>query len=413
MSSKLAIDGGTPVRTEPMPTRGLIGEEEKAAALHVFDRAIASGAAFGYNGPFEKQYEKDFADFMGGGFADGVNSGTNAVYCALGALQIDALSEVICPPITDAGGIMPVVIHACVPVLADSDPRSFNTTAEQIERLISERTRAIIVAHILGEPVDMDPVMELAEKRNLFVIEDCAQAHGAKYKGRLVGTIGHVAAFSTMSGKHHCTGAQGGVVYTKDEELYWNAKRFADRGKPFNLAGPGNVAASLNCNLNELSAAIGSEQLTKLPGIINRRREIGEAVKQGLADRKSVSVGWQVPDTECTYWWLRLQMDLDALTVNRDQFCEALGAEGIPVEGAYGALQSKQPWFKNRKAFGKTGFPWSCSDYKGPKDPQHKSDNAVKALNSNFRIRVHEQYGEREVQDILAAVEKVEQASLR
>ena len=130
------------------------------------------------------------------------------------------------------------------------------------EPMITERTRAIIVAHIGGDPVDMDPVMELARARNLYVIEDCAQAHGAKYKGRLVGTIGDVAAFSTMYGKHHCTGGQGGIVYTQDEQFYRNARRSADRSKPFNVDAPANVVAGLNCNLKELSAAIGSAQLS-------------------------------------------------------------------------------------------------------------------------------------------------------
>jgi dTDP-4-amino-4,6-dideoxygalactose transaminase len=195
MTEKLAIDGGKPVRTEPMPPRRLIGEAEKAAAMRVFDEAIASGNAFGYNGPNEAQYEKDFVELMGGGFADGVSSGTNAVYSALGGLQIDALSEVIVPPITDPGGVMPVPLLGCVPVVADSDPRSFNTSAEQIEAVITDRTRAVIVAHIVGEPVDMDPVMELAARHNLYVIEDCAQSHGAMYKGRPVGSLGHIAAF--------------------------------------------------------------------------------------------------------------------------------------------------------------------------------------------------------------------------
>ncbi|HEG43900.1 MAG TPA: DegT/DnrJ/EryC1/StrS family aminotransferase, partial [Phycisphaerales bacterium] len=116
------------------------------------------------------------------------------------------------PPITDPGGVMPVVMLGCVPILADSDPRSYNTSAKQIEPLINERTKAIIIAHIGGEPVDMDPIMELARKHSLYVVEDSAQSQGAKYKGRLVGTIGDMAAFSTMSGKHHCTGGQGGVV---------------------------------------------------------------------------------------------------------------------------------------------------------------------------------------------------------
>ena len=413
MGEKLAIDGGTPVRAEPMPARSLIGEEEKAAVLEVFEQAISSGQAFGYNGPFEQQYEKDFAEFMGGGFADAVNSGTNAVFCALGALRLDALSEVIGPAITDPGGVMPVVLLGCVPVVADTDPRSYNTSAEQIEPLITERTRAIIVAHVSGEPVDMDPVMELARKHDLYVIEDCAQAHGAKYKGRLVGTIGHIACFSTMFGKHHCTGGQGGVVYTADEALYWRAKRFADRGKPFNLEGENdNVVAGLNCNLNDLSAAIGSVQLKKLPGIIERRRGVGEAIKERLAGPGPVSVGWQVPETECVYWFLRMRLDVDAVRVDKAKFCEALAAEGLPVTPSYRAIPCERPWFKNKAVFGASGFPWTCSDYTGPRNPEFKIDNAVGVTDTHFNIAVHERYGRREIDDIVAAIEKVGAAYL-
>jgi len=199
MTDTLALDGGPAVRSIPMPPRHLIGEEEKAAAVALFDEAIRTGNTFGYGGPQEQAYEEAFTRFMGGGFTDAVNSGTNAVYCALGALRLEPFSEVIVPPITDPGGVMPVPLLGCVPVVADAAPGRFNTAAEQIEPLITERTRAILVAHILGDAVDMDPIMELAKARNLLVIEDCAQAPGARYKGRLVGTIGDIATFAGWS----------------------------------------------------------------------------------------------------------------------------------------------------------------------------------------------------------------------
>ena len=413
--TKLAINGGTPVRGRPMPSRALIGQEEKNAAMRLFDEAIAAGSAFGYNGPSEQQYEKDFAEFMGGGFADAVNSGSNAVFAALGALQLDALSEVIVPPITDCGGIMPVVMVGCVPIVADADPRSFNTAAEYIEPLITDRTRAVIVAHIGGDAVDMDPVMQLAEKHGLYVIEDCAQAHGTKDNARLAGTIGHIAAFSTMFGKHHCTGGQGGVVYTRDEQLHWQGKRFADRGKPLNLENAGgNVVAGLNCNLNDLSAVIGSEQLKKLPAIIDGRAKAGDAIRDALADAGlGVTVGWQVPNSQSTYWFLRLKFEAEAFAVDKATFCQALGAEGIPVGVSYRAIPAEYPWFQNKAVFGRSGFPWNCSDYKGPKEPQYHVDNAIQAVESHFRITVHERYGQSEVDDIVAAVSKVAAAFVR
>jgi len=385
----------------------LVGQEEKAAAIKVFDEAIASGNAFGYNGPYEAQYEKDFVNLMGGGFADAVNSGTNAVFVALGALQLEPFSEVICPPITDPGGAMPVVFVGCVPVIADSDPRSYNICAEEIERMITPRTRAIVVAHIAGDPADMDPIMSLAKSKGIFVVEDCAQSHGAKYKGRTVGTLGDIAAYSTMFGKHHCTGGQGGVVYTQNEKLYWQARRFADRGKPFNIENPtGNVVPGLNCNLNELSAAIGSAQLKKLPGIIERRRKIGETLKREMKKFKSVSVAWQVPQTESSYWFVKIKFEPDAVRVDKNTFCKALAAEGIPVMPHYRHIPAEAPWFQNI-------FTRNCSDYKGPKTPQFKIDSAIRVTDTHFNISIAETYGEKEIADILTALEKVEQTFLK
>lgn len=409
--SKLAIDGGPKVRTEPFPSRSLLGEEERSAALALFDAAIESGNAFGYNGPSEQQYEQDFAEYMGGGYADAVNSGSNAVFCALGALRIDALSEVIVPPITDPGGVMPVALLGLVPVVADADPRTYNSSAEQIEPLITERTRAIVVAHIAGDVVDMDPVMALAEKHDLYVVEDCAQAHGATYKGRRCGTIGDIAAFSTMFGKHHCTGGQGGVVYTRNEELHWSGRRFADRGKPFNIESPsGNVVAGLNCNLNDLSAAIGSAQLKKLPTIIARRIKVGNSVRDAMADHPVVKVGWQVPETQSCYWFLRMTVDPEALSVDKATFCQALSAEGLGINPSYRAIPGEHPWFTEKKVFGNSGFPWDCSDYEGPKTPQAHISNALQAVETNFNITIHENYGDKEIEDIIAALEKVADA---
>jgi len=412
MSETLAIDGGAPVRAEPFPHRRLIGEAERAAALRVFDEAIEAGEAFGYGGPFEQQYEQDFAASMGGGYADGVNSGTNALFCALGALELPPFSEVIVPPISDPGGVMPVIFVGCVPVPADAADGTYNTGAEQIAARLTDRTSAIVVAHIGGEPVDMDPVLALAAEHGLPVVEDCAQAHGARYHGRLVGTLGRIAAFSTMRGKHHCTGGQGGVVYTADEELHMRGRRFADRGKPFGLDAPGNVVAGLNCNLNELSAAIGSAQLARLPEIVRRRHEVGEAVKAGLAGRKAMAIGRQAPDTKCTYWFLRVRLDTSALTCDKARFCEALAAEGIPAAASYRHIPCEMPWFTQQKAL-PGGFPWTCSDYAGPRRPKWDLPAAVAATDQHFNIAVHENYTQREVDDILTALEKVERAYLR
>jgi perosamine synthetase len=352
----LAIDGGAPVRTRPMPSRSLFGEEEKAAAVKMFDRCIETGGVIGYGGEEESSYEQEFAHYMGGGYADGVNSGTSAVYCALGALRLRPGSEVVCPPITDPGGCMPVALLGCIPVVADAVPGSYNTGAAQIEAVLTPHTSAILVAHIAGEPVDMDPIMELANKHGLPVIEDCAQAHGARYKGKVVGSIGTIAAVSTMSGKHHASGAQGGMVFSKDAALITECKRFSDRGKPFGVKDartfpPPNMRAGLNLNSNDLSAAIGRVQLRKLEASIQRRRRVAAGISQGLCEGgvMGIRLGEWPSGSEPSHWFLRVHCDPGALGGRpAKDIALALKAEGIPCQPEYRYIVSEMQWFRDK-----------------------------------------------------------------
>ena len=346
----LAKDGGLPVREAPFPRRHLFGREETATATRLFEEADATGIEIGYSGDEELAYEREFAEFMGGGFTDMVNSGTSAVYVALGALKLPAGSEVIVPPVTDPGGMMPVALLMLVPVIADAAPHSFNAGPAEIEAVITERTRAIVIAHIAGDPADMDPILELATKHKLHVIEDCAQAHAARYKGRLVGSMGTIAAFSTMSGKHHATAAQGGVVFSKDRLLIEEAKRFSDRGKPFFLdekrgandaaarygsdsraRNLGNVRAGLNLNGSDLAAAIGRVQLRKLPAVVDARRAVAASVAKEIAGLEGVAMGKQTTGGQSAYWFLMLRVDETKLRCSKDEFVHAITAEGSSI----------------------------------------------------------------------------------
>lgn len=409
----LAIEGGPKVRATPFPKRHLLGAEEQQAAMALFDRAIESGDPIGYGGPEEQAYEREFAQFMGGGYADLVNSGSSALYVALGALELEPAGEVVVPPITDPGGVMPVALLNLVPVVADAHPGSFNSGAEQIAAVLTPHTRAILVAHIAGEPADVDPILELGRSRGLPVIEDCAQAHGARYGDRLVGTLGAIAMFSTMSGKHHATGPQGGVVYTRDEEFYWKAKRFADRGKPFNTDATSNVRAGLNLNGNDLAAAIGRVQLRKLEGITARRQQVARRIIAGLGQLKAVRPGWEVPGSEGVYWFMRLRVETALLKVDKDTFARAVAAEGIPVTPSYRHLPAEALWFRQRRVFPPSDYPWGLPAYQGDRHAQFPCPNAVAAAQSHFVLAVHENYTDQEVADILAALRKVEGAYLK
>lgn len=411
----LAIDGGPKVRPGAWPNRPVFSEEEKLAVTELFDRATAEGRPFGYEGEQEQAYCREFCQMMGGGFADGVNSGTNAVWVALRALELEPFTEVIVPAVTDPGAVMPVALNNCVPVPADCSPGSYNAGPEEVEARVTPRTSAIIVAHISGLPCDMDGIMAVARKHKLPVIEDCAQAHGATYRGQPVGTLGDVATFSTMFGKHHATGGQGGVVYTRSEEAYWRIRRHADRGKPFHLPqATGNVVAALNCNMDELHATIGRVQLRKLPGVVAARRRFAAALAEGCKNSLgAVRVMEPITGAEGAYWFLFLRIDLPRLKVDKNRFVEALIAEGLPFENTYHVVPCHYPWAVERKVFGASGYPWTSPLYKGEADHQYPLPN-IKATNDcHMRLLIHENCGPAEVADVLTALAKVEAAYLK
>ncbi len=414
----LAVNGGVPVRTAPWPKRAHFGEQEKAAVDRLFDRAIATGDGIGYDGEEEREYCREFAEFHGGGFADAVNSGTTALYVALRALAIEPFTEVIVPPITDPGGVMAVPLINCIPVVADSAPGTVNMGAEQIEARITDRTSAIVVAHIAGIPAEMDAILALAERHGLPVIEDCAQAHGAIYKGRMVGTMGTVAVFSTMFTKHHTTGSQGGMVFTRDERLYTRIRVCSDRGKPFGgdvdwrTTNDCNLVASLNFNLGDLPAAIGRVQLRRLPEFLAGRRRVVARLVAGCAERKAVSINAGPAVAEGAFWFVLVRLDLVRLGVGLREFVAALAAEGLPVSWDTLDLFTRAPWYRERAVFGTSGLPWTSPLYHGDPDRDYPVPNTIATTQCHFRLDVHERYTDADVADILAILERVENAYL-
>ena len=411
--SKLAIDGGEPVIKKPMPPRRHFGIEEKNASMAMFDEAIRNGMPFAYDGEQEEGFCKEFANAYGGGYADGVNSGTNAVHVALRAINPEPFTEVIVGAVTDAGGIMPIAMCNCIPVIADVAPGTYNTSAEEIEKVITPLTSAIIVPHIGGEPADMLKIMELAGRRGIPVIEDCSQSHGAEINGRRVGAFGDIAAFSLMYGKHICTGGQGGMVFTRNEELYWRIRRAADRGKPYNIQNSkGNVFAGLNCNMSELEAAIGRAQLKKLNNIIERRTEVAGMIREELKGSRTVIFPELPSGFKHSYWWWRLKISLDALP-ERDKFTflRAVSAEGLTLIDDYSfAIQSACDWFTKRHVFGSTNYPWCAKEYKGDASRQFPIPNTRKTMSEHFNLFLYESWGRGEAKAVAEAFLKVENA---
>ena len=407
--NKLALHGGSPVREAPLPARGHIGSEEREAVSAYMDKVIATGTLGAYQGEEEEAYCAAFAEYLGGGHADAVSSGSAAIYVALLALELEAFSEVIIGPFTDPGGMMPIPLQNMIPMIADSAPDSYNTGREQVEELISPRTSAIVVPHIAGEPADIGGIMEVAGRHGIPVIEDCAQAHGARFKGRLAGSFGDLSAFSTMSGKHHSSGAQGGMVFTRDEARYQSVRRMADRGKPHFLPeGATNMQATLNFNQTDLAAVIGLIQLRKLPEMVERRRAIVGQLIEGTADVEMISMRRRARDVESSYWFLPVTFYPERAACDKETFCERLRAEGLPVSDDYRyGMPHRQAWYTKRRVFGSSGYPWASPLYEGDPNREFPCPNAQAMLKSHFTMSLHENWSTREIDDIVTIFQKV------
>jgi len=398
---ELAINGGPPVRSEPLPSRRLFDEEELRAVREVFEHAWAAGVDFSFHGEFERRFTEAFCLFQGGGYADGVSSGTAAVYLALAALGLPSGSEVIVPPVTDPGGVAPVVLLGLKPVVADSRPDGFNVGPEQFEAALTSHARAAIITHLGGIPVEIGPILEIARARDIAIVEDCSQAPGAVYKGKRVGNFGRVAAFSTMFSKTLSTGGCGGLVYTRDEDLYWRIRSLADRGKPFHEPDfdPKDPARflfpALNFNLDELSSAIGLSTLAKLPQTMDRRCAIIRKINEGLRASKAVSPIPIPPDSVPSPFFHTVRVDPDRIVVSKEEFAEAVKAEGLWIVPRYRYVVSQWPWLRKYL------------------EAETRTPNAARFRDASFNILLNENFTDMEVADVVSAILKVEAAYLR
>jgi dTDP-4-amino-4,6-dideoxygalactose transaminase len=256
----------------------------------------------------------------------------------------------------------------------------------------------------------MDEILAIAEAHDLPVIEDCAQAHGATYGDQFVGSIGDLGAYSLMSGKHTVAGGQGGMVVTDDEELYWHAKRFADRGKPFNADVDGNMYLGLNYRMTELDAVIGKVQLRKMIDIADRRRRFVYTLEEETADLEAFSVCWYPEKSDPAWWFLLIRIDEEKLTCDKETAVEALQAEGVPMGLEYRAIAPNAYWLQNRRAYGKEShFPWDCA-WDGDWEWALDVPTAEEAVQNHMLLGVHECCTKQEAADTAEALRKVEAA---
>jgi 8-amino-3,8-dideoxy-alpha-D-manno-octulosonate transaminase len=413
VTTTLALDGGPQVRTEPLPAgRGLsvFGPEELQAAIEVLN----SRSLFRYYGPQllgkVEAFEQAACAAMGAQHAVATSSGTAALRAGLAALGVGCGDEVIVPSLTFIATVNAVVVCGAVPVFAEIDD-TLGLDPADVEAKITERTAAIIPVHLDNGPCDMDPLMAIARQRGVPVLEDAAQAMGMSYKGRPLGTIGDLGAFSLQLEKN-VTSGEGGLLVTGDEALYLRAACYQDQGGQFvtsSGAGRGrdypDPFVGENLRMTEIAGAIAAVQLGKLPGLLANMAENKQRIQAMLDDLDTItfrrdpggdgggsSIGIFLRDKELAR-----------------KFIAAMRAEGVPVGQLYGG----QPVYltpsivDKRTASGKGG-PWNCAEHPtsveyGPGLCPRTEDIASRSV----LIPVGAAYTEADCEDVATAVDKV------
>lgn len=343
--SNLAIFGGQPLRTKLFEAYNTIGEEEVNAVSNVLRSGILS-KYLGcwhedfYGGDVVQEFEKVWAEKNESKHAISVNSNTSGLIAALGAAGIQPGDEVIVSPYTMSASASSCLVWGGIPVFADIDENTFGISAETIEPLITSKTKAVLVVHIFGYPTDMDPIMELAEKHNFIVIEDCAQAPFTKYNGQFVGNLGHMGVFSLNYHKHIHTG-EGGVIVTNDDILAEKCQLIRNHAEAVvEDKGVSDLTNmwGFNFRLPEMEAAIGLEQIKKVDDLLESRykntRYLIEKLKSipylDMCDYESESGRWdddQLINNHAYYVQPIKYLSEKNSGLHRNKYFQALNAE--------------------------------------------------------------------------------------
>ena len=353
-----------------------VDDEIKKAVLEVLDS--------GWYILHEKtrEFEKKFAEFCGVKNAVCVSSGTAGIFLSLLALDIKRGDEVIIPSFSFVSTATPIMEVGAKPVFVDIEEKTYTVDPEKIREAVTKRTKAIMPVHLYGHPADMDPILEIAKENDIYVIEDACQAHGAEYKGKTVGGIGHVACFSFYPSKNMTVCGDGGAVVTNDGEIAETVRKLRDHGRRdkyvFEMKG-------YNLRFNEIQAAIGIKQLEKLPKWNEARRKIAKMYNQALQG---------LVTTPIEEAWAKHVYHLYVVrTKKRDELKEFLSHHGIstivhyPVpihkQPAITGVLGAQPTFKNTEKFAEEVLSIPMHPGLTDREVKYVSDKIAKFFDGN------------------------------
>ncbi|EGR0063493.1 TPA: DegT/DnrJ/EryC1/StrS aminotransferase family protein [Vibrio vulnificus] len=372
--------------------------QEEADAV---SRVLLSNKVNYWTGTECREFEKEFAAWAGCEYSIALGNGTLALDLALKALGVGEGDEVITTSRTFLASASAIVTAGASPVFADVDLNSQNITAETIGKVVTEKTKAVIVVHLAGMPAEMDAIMALAAERGFYVIEDCAQAHGAKYKGRSVGTIGHIGAWSFCQDKIMTTGGEGGIVTTNDQALWSVMWSYKDHGKSYDAVynrqhPPGfrwlHESFGTNWRMTELQGVLGRIQLQRMAEWTAKRQHNGQLIDQAVADLplvRCVEVADYIEHAEYKHY---LFVNPEQLKPgwSRDRIVEEINAAGVP------AYQGSCSEIYLEKAFDNT--PWR---------PEERLPNAVQLGETSLMFLVHPTLTAAEMEKTTAVVRDV------
>jgi dTDP-4-amino-4,6-dideoxygalactose transaminase len=331
----LAVFGGSPTRKAPYPEWPVHDERE----IEAVTRTIQSGywGGYPYPGPNTAAFAEKFAEMQGGGYAVPMINGTVTMEVATRAAGIGWGDEVIVPAYTFQATAAAPMAAGAIPVIVDVDPESFCADPQKVEAAITEKTRAIFVVHLGAQMADMDAIMAIASKHDLVVIEDCAHAHGAQWRGQGAGTLGDFGSFSLQSSKILTTG-EGGVLLCKTEEMAQRAASIIDCGRP---KDPEERQYSMGTNYrwSEIHAALGLVALERFPDQMAQRAATADYLEESLSEVPGIRLlKRDLRHTRRSFYRYVIAIDPDFYRCEHQAFCYALAEEGIPCWDGYPAM---------------------------------------------------------------------------
>jgi dTDP-4-amino-4,6-dideoxygalactose transaminase len=363
----LALNGGAPVRSKPFPRWPEFGEEEKQALLLVLQGRNWGG----YPSPntYARLFNERFAAFQGARYGIAAANGTVTLELALKAGGLRPGDEVIVPAYTWIGTATAILGAQGIPVFADSDPENYCIDPKAFEAAITPRTRAVLPVHLGMQMADMDAILAIAQRHNLLVVEDCAHAHGAQWKGRGAGSLGHLGSFSLQTSKL-LTAGEGGIIITSSEQSAERCESLINCGRSSTTDRYKYRVLGHNYRMTEFQAALLVAQLARLPGQTERRLTNARLLAAKLQSVKGLRpLSWDPRITRPAIYHYLLRYDSEAFAgAHRDVFLMALRAEGIPADGPfYEPLYRAPLWHFHRDDF--AAFAGSSTDYKNCRCP--------------------------------------------